>query len=82
MSFYNLLTIFIMNLINNTSTNIPLMWLNWKKDKNDILKTLKSKSGIYMLLCNTTNKSYIGSSLNLRNRILTYYSVNVRKKRR
>lgn len=56
------------------------MWLNWKKDKNDILKTLKGKSGIYMLLCNTTNKSYIGSSLNLRNRMLTYYSVNVRKK--
>lgn len=43
------------------------MWLNWKKDKDEILKTLKNKSGIYMLLCNTNNKCCIGSSLDLRN---------------
>jgi len=33
-----------------------------------------------MLLCNTTNKCCIGSSLDLRNRMKTYYSVNVRKR--
>lgn len=55
------------------------MWLNWGKDKTEILKTLKGKASIYMLLCNTTNKCCIDSSLELRNRIRTYYSVAIRK---
>jgi predicted GIY-YIG superfamily endonuclease len=38
-------------------------------DKSNIYKTLKGKADIYLLLCNTTNKYYIGSSINLVNRL-------------
>jgi predicted GIY-YIG superfamily endonuclease len=47
-------------------------------DKSNIYKTLKGKAGIYLLLCNTTNKYYIGSSINLVNRLKQYYSPSVR----
>ncbi|CAO3588781.1 unnamed protein product [Absidia cylindrospora] len=61
-------------------TNAPLMWLNWKESKKEILKTLKGQSGIYMFLCNSTNKCCIGSSLDLRRRMWSYYSPFVRKR--
>lgn len=56
------------------------MWLNFKNSKYDILNTLSKKSGIYMLLCNVNNKCYIGSSSNLRKRMVVYYNLNMRAK--
>lgn len=46
------------------------------KDKLEILKHVKGKSGIYMWTNNLNGKKYIGSSVNLRRRLLEYYNVN------
>lgn len=46
------------------------------KDKLDILKYIKGKSGIYMWTNKLNGKKYVGSSVDLRRRILEYYNVN------
>lgn len=46
------------------------------KDKLDILKSIKGKSGIYMWTNKLNGKKYVGSSLDLRRRLLEYYNVN------
>lgn len=46
------------------------------KDKLEILEFVKGKSGIYMWTNKLNNKKYIGSSVNLRRRVLEYYNVN------
>jgi group I intron endonuclease len=59
--------------------NVHFMWNNFLIDKSKINKTLKNKAGVYMLLCNTSAKYYIGSSINLENRLKQYYSPVVRQ---
>ena len=49
------------------------------KDKLDILKYIKGKSGIYMWTNKINNKSYIGSSVKLNKRLYYYYSLNVNR---
>lgn len=46
------------------------------KDKLIILNITKNKSGIYMWINKENNKKYVGSSVNLRRRLLEYYNVN------
>ena len=46
------------------------------KDKLDILKYIKGKSGIYMWTNKLNGKNYVGSSVDLRRRLLEYYNVN------
>ena len=46
------------------------------KDKLDILKYIKGKSGIYMWTNKLNGKKYVGSSVDLRRRLLEYYNVN------
>lgn len=46
------------------------------KDKLVLLDLCKNKSGIYMWTNKFNNKKYIGSSVNLRRRLLEYYNVN------
>ena len=46
------------------------------KDKLDILKYIKGKSGIYMWTNKLNGKKYVGSSMNLNRRLLEYYNVN------
>jgi len=46
------------------------------KDKLDILKYIKGKSGIYMWTNKLNNKKYVGSSIDLKRRLLEYYNVN------
>lgn len=46
------------------------------KDKLDILKYIKGKSGIYMWTNKLNGKKYVGSSVDLRRRVLEYYNVN------
>lgn len=55
------------------------MWHNMLINKSKINKALKNKAGVYMLLCNVTSKYYIGSSINLMNRLKQYYSPTVRQ---
>ena len=42
----------------------------------DILTENKNKTGIYMWTNNLTNKSYIGSAIDLSNRLKNYYNVS------
>jgi len=46
------------------------------KEKLEILKYIKGKSGIYMWTNKLNGKKYIGSSVDLRRRLLEYYNVN------
>lgn len=46
------------------------------KDKLNILKYIKGKSGIYMWTNKLNGKKYVGSSVNLKRRLLEYYNVN------
>lgn len=55
------------NIINTT---------NILKDKEDILKLLKNKSGIYMWRHKNKGDKYIGSSVNLKRRLSEYLNVN------
>lgn len=45
-------------------------------DKVTILNYVKGKAGIYMWTNNLNGKKYVGSSVNLRRRLLEYYNVN------
>ena len=46
------------------------------KSKLEILEFIKGKSGIYMWTNKLNGKKYVGSSVNLRRRLLEYYNVN------
>lgn len=46
------------------------------KDKLNILKYVKGKSGIYLWTNKLNGKKYVGSSVDLRRRLLEYYNVN------
>lgn len=46
------------------------------KDKLDILKYTKNKAGIYMWTNKLNGKRYVGSSINLKRRLLEYCNVN------
>nr|YP_010564227.1 hypothetical protein OYW92_mgp13 [Epichloe bromicola]UYX62211.1 hypothetical protein [Epichloe bromicola] len=46
---------------------------NVKKNKKDIYKTLRKKAGIYVFINNKTNQLYVGSSINLTKRMVSYY---------
>ena len=50
-----------------------IFFYNIKEEKKDIYKELRNKSGVYMLINNITKKIYIGSSLNLTKRMVSYY---------
>jgi len=50
-----------------------IFFFNIKEEKKDIYKVLRNKSGVYMLINNKTKDFYIGSSLNLTKRMVSYY---------
>lgn len=53
-----------------------MVFLNADIDKLAILNYIKGKAGIYMWTNNLNGKKYVGSSVNLRRRLLEYYNVN------
>lgn len=53
-----------------------LYYANADTNKLDILKDIKGKSGVYMWTYLDNQKRYVGSSVNLRRRILEYYNIN------
>ena len=53
---------------------IPIKTYNISKDKSLIYKDNLNKSGIYRWNNLVTNKSYVGSSINLGSRLSIYYS--------
>lgn len=46
---------------------------NVKESKKDIYKKLRRKAGIYVFINNKTNQLYVGSSINLTKRMVSYY---------
>jgi len=58
-------------LITNTPSKV---YLNSAQDKVTIFNDNKSKSGIYLWLNNTNDKYYIGSAVNLKNRLYIYFN--------
>jgi len=54
----------------------PAVFSDADKDKLDILKFIKGKAGIYMWKNKLNGKKYVGSSVDLRRRLLEYYNVN------
>jgi group I intron endonuclease len=49
-------------------------YYNILSEKSNILRDNKGKAGVYKLINNVTNESYIGSSKNLYNRFLDYFN--------
>lgn len=70
---------------NNNYNNVNIIpiasYLNAEIDKSIIYKENKNKSGIYRWNNLITGKSYVGSSISLRNRFASYYSLACIKKR-
>jgi len=62
----------------NSSTDYSgkVVFFDADKDKLDILNYVKGKTGIYMWINKLNGKKYVGSSDNLRRRLLEYYNVN------
>ena len=52
---------------------------NFKQDKNNILKKEKNKSGVYCLVNKINNHIYVGSSINLANRMKNYLNTTFLK---
>jgi len=50
-----------------------ILFKNFKNDKKDIYKELRKKAGIYLFINNITNDLYVGSSINLTKRMVSYY---------
>jgi len=70
------------NNCNNNINIIPVVsYSNADKDKFFVYKENKNKSGIYCWNNLITGKSYIGSSISLRNRFSNYYSLVYLKKK-
>lgn len=60
----------------STKCNNNIINYDSDKDKLIILDLCNNKSGIYMWTNKLNNKRYIGSSVNLKRRLLEYYNVN------
>ena len=63
------------DLFSTDSSNVTV-FSDADKDKLDVLKYVKGKSGIYMWSNKLNTKKYIGSSVDLHRRLLDYYNVN------
>lgn len=59
---------------NSVKVNPIICYSNANLDKYKILEDNKNKGGIYRWVNNINNKSYIGSSIDLRLRMYKYYS--------
>ena len=62
---------------NNSPFKFVAYFENVKKDKNDIYKILKNKSGVYMFINNITKDNYIGSSIDLRRRMTNHFNYSL-----
>ena len=58
---------------------MSIIYLDSLFNKSNILKENKNKSGIYRWISSISNKSYVGSSKNIGNRLKKYYSINYLK---
>lgn len=61
-----------LELANLKSTPVSLLY-NLSKDRRVFLKEFKNKSGIYLLQNNVNGKQCVGSGIDLRKRLSTYY---------
>lgn len=66
-------------MIKDVNTVPIVSYYNAYKDKYKILKENKSKSGIYRWVNNNTSENSVGSSKNLTNRFVVYYSIKSMK---
>lgn len=62
--------------ISSTSSSCLVVFKDADKDKLDIFNHIKGKSGIYMWTNKLNSKKYVGSSVDLKRRLLEYYNVN------
>lgn len=60
----------------STNSTCFIVFDDADKDKLNILNYIKGKSGIYMWTNKLNGKKYVGSSVDLRRRLLEYYNVN------
>ena len=65
---------------NSSKGNLPIdpnefiiFFKNIKENKKEIYKELRNKSGVYILINNINNKLYVGSSINLTKRMVSYF---------
>jgi hypothetical protein len=50
-----------------------LFFENVNKEKRNIYKELRKKCGVYLFINNITNDLYVGSSINLTKKMVSYY---------
>lgn len=62
---------------NESKKVIPVkLYLNAESDKDSVLKENKNKCGIYRWVNTVNGKTYVGSSVNLSRRFISYYNPN------
>ncbi|CAK7919978.1 putative GIY-YIG endonuclease (mitochondrion) [[Candida] anglica] len=64
------------NTLDNFIKNSLKYFPNASEDKKEMLKFMNNQSGIYMWTNKLNNKKYMGSSVDLKRRLLEYYNVN------
>lgn len=64
---------FLLNTINEF--NPTKVYNNFKNDRSKIIKENKNKKGIYLLVNLINGNFYIGSSINLSNRMQNYLNI-------
>jgi len=65
---------------NNKKTITPVkVYDNFKEDRVNLLAESNSKSGVYYLINNINGHTYVGSSINIANRMRNYLNVSFLK---
>ncbi len=64
------------NNCSSSNSNNLIEFLDADKDKIEILNLTKNRSGIYMWTNKLNGKKYVGSSVDLRRRLIEYYNAN------
>ncbi len=75
----NFLYLNIKNIHSYSKYKFPIIYENALLSKSKVLIENNNKSGVYIWVNKINNESYVGSSINITNRLRSYYNINYLK---